>query len=329
MPPLVDSVLLQEVQLDGGALRLLYEPAGHLHVILLRNLDGKETSIAELKSCPLVVVGAGPCIIGIRWLSSQNMIINVNGQIVGSTNKEDAIPDSMVVGQVMSSKENRGDFSKENVLATTNRRHRYDSFQSIRERRDRIKAGQGYIFDALKAEILQMQDLLKLIAEGRTHNSLGLAARVRLLIGLGKPLPLLQLCAAELDEPLIVYTNNNPRGRPPIRPTKSFSINISSQADHMFQTPIDIDVWLGCTAGQIGDHVFTHKDLINKIGNTVAAHVDPDLHPYVVMLRESKSQFSEAGVKHDMLILYMCTVARVVGQLSVDLHERYCQSKPA
>jgi hypothetical protein len=59
---------------------------------------------------------------------------------------------------------------------------------------------------------------------------------------------------------------------------------------------------------------FSNKELIKEVANTIAQHVDRDIHPYVIMLRSSK--VSVGGQGGDLLASYVLRIGRVVARLA-------------
>ena len=179
------------------------------------------------------------------------------------------------------------DYSEKNKLAVLTRRDRLAGFHRIPGKKT---IDEDYNFKKLEAETLQVRDLIALIQQGAQHHVSGLGTRIRLLIAIGTPMPLLQLCAALLSEPLIVFTVPRPF-RPPIfdvlpmdKNSLGISCNISALANERLTNPIDLDVWLDTNAGNFALNKFTHKYLLSTIRNKIASHVDPHLHPYIEML---------------------------------------------
>ena len=143
-----------------------------------------------------------------------------------------------------------------------------------------------------------------MIRDGALHHGPGVAARLRLLVAQGNPLPLLQLCAADRDLPLPLYTDDNPSLSVPFSPSTYIGFNLSSRPDDICRNPIDLDTLLDLKAASIADHDFTHRQVIKLVGNTVGSHVDRDILPLVASLRSQNSQ-GRTGLETDFLLQYI------------------------
>ena len=128
------------------------------------------------------------------------------------------------------------------------------------------------MFDALRDELAQIRDLLEHYKRGEFHHAIGLSAIIRKAIAVGSPMPLVQLCAAMIDAPLIIYTRpQRPSKWPSTLPLPNGSLEISGShaPDVLHKNPVDLDVWLDFHAMQIGTKTFTNKTLLKKIGDTL------------------------------------------------------------
>lgn len=117
---------------------------------------------------------------------------------------------------------------------------------------------------------------------------------------------LLQHCAAIAGAPLIIYTNPRPSLRVPVMPAFSISHDFSAEPEPPRSNPIDLDLWLDVTAGTAAGKFFTHKEFLLAIGNTVAAHLDRDMHPFIVaaeMQRQSVASIEEMQSAHRAYVL--------------------------
>jgi hypothetical protein len=205
-------------------------------------------------------------------------------------------------------------FAAENAAEIVKRREKLADF---RPRSDRKRADVSHMASALRDEAHQLADLLTHLSNGHLHHAVGLAALLRRLIVTGTPLPLLQYCAALSDKPLIVFTSPSPRFMPRASLDGAVALNISAVPEGLNCNPIDLDVWLEMPGGKNSKRTFTHRELLAAIGNTVGAHVDPDLHPYVTMLRELRMT-ANPGSTVSGLLHYISDVASAVHPLTVD-----------
>jgi hypothetical protein len=120
---------------------------------------------------------------------------------------------------------------------------------------------------------------------------------------------LLQLCAAVVGTPLIVFTSAQPTLAPPLEPA-GLGISISGEHDQLMSNPVDVDIWLGFRAGTSNGKHFTNREIIAAIGNTRASHVARDLHPYVVTIESIRSGIS--GEQESLLVRYITRVAAAI-----------------
>jgi hypothetical protein len=160
-------------------------------------------------------------------------------------------------------------------------------------------------------------DLLKLLDGGGIHHAAGLAARLRLLVADGRPLPLLQLAAAEVDADLTVYACARPREPMSMQlaPESFVSFEVSGQPNAIYNNPIDLDAWLSLHAATANGRRYTHRETIKAIGNTAGAHIDRDIHPIVSVLRSTKSA-AIGGEEYDLVVDYVRHLAIVALGLS-------------
>jgi len=134
-------------------------------------------------------------------------------------------------------------------------------------------------------------------------------------------MPLLQVCAAMLDQPLILYTAANPTDKlqlPPEvpAPTHRLIMNGSPSPAFLYKNPIDLDVWLGLGAAQALNQSISNRELLKKIGDTVGSHRDIDIIPFVELLTHSYSEL--ASISADSFVRYI----HMAGAVSAALAEQ-------
>jgi len=170
------------------------------------------------------------------------------------------------------------DFGAENAAAIVERRRKLDAW---RTKPNRIAGGPAHLFEGVRRELAQLNDLIELVKKGRKEHFAGIAARLRLLVATGKPVPALQSAAATLDMPLTLYTVANPRLAMPEDLRKLIITGLYNEAsatpDTFARNPIDLDIWLGLTGADVGAAVLTNADLIKIVGDTMGAHFDHDI----------------------------------------------------
>ena len=188
------------------------------------------------------------------------------------------------------------------------RRKRYATFQP---KPGTHAGGLDYLFRGLREEAAQLRDLLDLVQSGKRAHVRGLAARLRLLLHREGQVPVLPAAAAAKDAALIVYTNGNPNTQTPLAPALvMIGGALSAVPTPMCPNPIDLDVWLGLTAIEIGGKKLPNEKVLVDLGNTLGSHLDLNIQPSVVSLRANSVGI--AGTLEDSLTRYITEVAGVV-----------------
>lgn len=306
--PVAAPFLVYEWSLPDGTVTLIGEPNGRLRV---RITDAQNTALIDRATCVFDLPERTVSAFAMAWSVPDDWSAFLNGVHIGSTNPNDSIPDRCTVAPRNSDLLEATDFGKENKLIVARRRDRLAGWQGVP---NRVAADSAYLMSAFKDEISQIDDLLTLIEQGAVHHAGGLAARLRAFVVTGRPLPLLQLLAASISSPLIVYTEPRPRQTVFDGAKSSASFSIWSEPKDRDTNPIDLDVWLDLPWGQIGEKAVTHREALKHIADTIGAHVDPDLHEVVVALNAGRS--AAEGVNQRVLVLYLTRVARAVVDLA-------------
>ena len=243
------SLTLLDRQLTDGSLHVSTNKTGQLRVRLLSH---DRLTDDDLLSCPLRTEIPAAVTFCIIWAPHTKLELYVNNILIGSVKSEAHLPNEYVVPP-RERQHPRYDFSKEDSAARIQRRQTLAGSLGTPPRGGRLYGGKDYMFSRLADEIEQVRDLLDLVKKGRTQHVAGLAARLRLLIVTGKPLPLLQWCAASIDDPLIVFTAHNPRAKMlPVPPPHDFlRFDGSSKPVFLLENPVDLDVWLDLDVAQM------------------------------------------------------------------------------
>lgn len=315
-PPVRDIVMLRQRLDDGGSVSLHSVKRGVLRAELAR-----ATENIELVSCPIFLLAPTVETIFVTWTWPNLEIIVGDNNIVASHRRPTEAPSEFWLAGTPRSRTGQHDFSLDNEAALKKRRDTLaGSLGGSPMKPGRERAGDEHIFQALSDELLQLRDLLDLARGGKLHHALGLSARLRLLIIKGTPLPLLQLCAATLNKPLLIYTAAQPRlPRPADVPAAAHSLNFTASATPTFllQNPIDLDVWLTLDATRHTAKPLTNWKLLKKIGDTVGAHYDVDVDLSVKALQQSIAGFS--GTEVNFFVEYVCRAAEVTTALAARL----------
>jgi hypothetical protein len=124
----------------------------------------------------------------------------VGNQIAFSTESPDQVPSEIRISGTIPN--DRRDFSKDNRDAVKKRADKLIGTQLKPHQRRR---GKDEIIELLRNERVQLNDLIAHLERGENQYVPGLARLLRLLIADNTTMPLLQLSAAHVNCPLIVY----------------------------------------------------------------------------------------------------------------------------
>jgi hypothetical protein len=299
-------MLIHVMPLENGFLNVSMETSGRLRAQLIGAGHG-----VEVISCPVQILG--PNTMSQLWVfwKYPNIDLFIRMSLIGSTDRPHEVPsDFVVIGGAPNP--NLYDFSKENARAILKRQGR---FGGSHPKPGRKRGDRAFVFSALRTELLQLRDLLNLVEQGAVHHVPGLFNQLRKLIVLGDPMPLLQLCAAVVNVPLLVYAGPRdgfPRGT--LKPTQGWIVLATAEPSPLTRNPIDLDVWLDLNAISVANQSINNRVLLRTIGNTVGSHFDIDVHPSVAMLRDSVA--TSNGKQTDLVRQYVCHVARMIIGLS-------------
>lgn len=291
-----------------GPATILAEPNGSLTVQIVT-----DEKVFEFQSCRLVFDGPTSTNVGVSWNlpDAVNMIV---GQIIVLSTEDMRL--APAEARIASGVPNDvRDFSKGNTEAAAERRRALLEWQADKKiKATRRGASPGEIFDALQKAERQLADLLKHVEQGNISHVDGLLRLLRLTIAdrTAKPLPLLQLCAALIDSPLIIFAPpiNASRALLPIAAVETLAVSISPIATDLLKNAVDLDVWLGSRAVQLEDRVLNQRELLNNIANTIAAHFDTQVRAETDLMRGWTSGI--AGVDLDFVVHYGVAVSTAV-----------------
>lgn len=291
--PPIQSGTVFEKEISDGKLILSAEPPGVLRLLVISTSGGNEYTLVNVRSCPLRMENGSAAMVLVSWRGKFGKI-RVNGTTVGTDDFFEEVPREFIPNGAPAHEpallcEN---FSVENSKQIVKRRSKFDAISS---KPTYVSGGAAHYFESLRAEINQVTDVLKLIEAGSLDHVRGLSSHLRLLVATGKPLPLLQLCAAVYGLPLLLYTSARPTLAPPASEKLGLQLSMpaSPEPRPLFFNPVDLDVWLGFRAMTIGDTVISHRVLLKRIADTLGAHVDVDILPAVFVLRTEKVALSE------------------------------------
>jgi len=294
-----------------GPATIFAEPNGSLTVQI-----ATDEEVFEFQSCQLVFGGQTSTNVGVSWKLPGSVNMIVGQTIVLSTDHGELVPAEARIATGVPN--DIRDFSKENVEALARRRVAFAGYVDDRKlKTGRRDAATGEIFDALQNAEQEIAELLKLVGEGKVHHINGVLRLLRLTIAdrTAKPLPLLQLCAATVDLPLLVFAPqiNAAKELLPIDGVETLAVPISASPTDLLRNSVDIDVWLESRAAQLDGRVLNQRELINNIANTIAAHFDIQVRAETDMLRSWKSGIT--GVDLDFVAHYAMAISAAVREI--------------
>ena len=316
------SLKLLEHPLQDGKLITTLERNGCVRVQII--VDGGAS--VETTSCPIYAFQPNAMTLIVTW-AYPHIRIFFNGHLTAATDGAEGCDTKLTeywLTAPIQSQERMLDLSNENEKAIGHRRDRLAGWAGgSRPKASRTRGGKDYAFASLRSELSLVRDHLEAIGAGKDHHIPGLAARLRMLVVAGNPLPLLQMCAAMVGAPLIVYTAAQPRLPLPKlarRPVAHIRFNISAQPTILLQNPIDLDVWLELPNSETQDGILTNRNLLKKIGDTVGSHLDLDIHRAVSDLRALSSDWGQGDA--NFLEKSLRDVAEAVAKLSEEVLAR-------
>jgi hypothetical protein len=274
----------------------------------------------SFQTCRLVFDGQTSTNVGVSWNLRRAVSMIVGKTIVLSAEESSLVPAEVHIPSEVPN--DVRDFSDQNADALIKRRDAFARYRAEKKftvgRRD---ATADEIIDALRRAQQQITELLNLVGKGEVDHVDGLLRLLRLTIAdrTAEPLPLLQLCAAMTDAPLIVFA-------PPITALKdplpmagveTVAFPISAVATDLLKNAVDLDVWLESRAAQLHGRVLRQRELINNIANTIAAHFDTQVRAETDMLRSWKSGIS--GVDLDFVLHYAVAISAAVRDIGISI----------
>jgi hypothetical protein len=302
---------------DNRILHISHTSSMTLKIVAEKIENGTIQSRMECTSCRLVVPEPAMMMLGVMWKFPNFIKITINQAVVGTTASGAIIPETFVVERGPGKDiPPASDFSSDNLLAIKKRYQRLVGYQEIP---GHARVGTEYMIEAFAAEAAQLRDLLALVSEGKSHHIIGLASLLRRLVAEGRPLPLLQHCAAAFKQPIIIYSDRMPEKELIIPEQVHFINNFRANPDHVCSNPVDIDVWLGFRAAHLGSRSFTHKALIKAIGNKVGAHIAFDLPDEIIAMRRLSIGLGLDSGGMNFLVTYVLSLADCMLSVSEDL----------
>jgi hypothetical protein len=271
----------------------------------------EEESAHQFKTCRLILSEPTATFVAVSW-RLPGTINAIVGQTIVLSTEQDVPPEARIASGVP---DDIRDFTKENAEAL---RARYDTLAGSKAQKkrkpNRREATTAELFEELHNIEREITDVLALINQGKTYHVRTLLRVLRNAITdtKDKPLPLLQLCAAIIDAPLIVYAPPISALRQPwpIPGVESVAHLVSAMPTPLAKNNVDIDVWLKSRAAQSAGALLNQRELINKLANSVGSHFDLYVPSEVDMLRSWRSDID--GADHNFLVRYAVTVTTTI-----------------
>jgi len=306
-----DDKLIHEFQMRDGRLLLWATPSCQIVVELVLEHDEYVHPGDTCWTCPIIAQPEAAFVIAVSWKDKKIHTVHLNGCICYSRDNPNLAPRSLVVRQTFGGEadKRRHDFSAENERA---RIERGKALHGLGSSPKRIDGGKKYAFDSLADEIGQLRDLIADVERGKEYHVPGIAARVRLLTH-GKPMGLLQRCAAYHERPLILYTAGNPYiGEQSAAVLKEASFHLRQSGiptpNFLCSNPIDLDVWLSLPALSVASKDYSNLDVIKEIGDTIGAHRDIAITSAIASLMRRPSLI---GSKYNDVTRYALSFGRI------------------
>jgi hypothetical protein len=316
--PLAGETLVLQQAIEDGTFALTSMPNG----IFVARLAKAGTDILQAQSCPITMDPPFIFRVATSWKLPDELTMCIAGEFVASTKADIAIREHLHIPAVDPSVFQEIDYSQKNQSAVDQRRSRLAGHQTIMGRK---RAGADYVFSDLNNTINAVSDLVGAISNGSNHHIPGLGGQIRRMIVVGDPLPSLQLAAAFIDAPLLVFTD---KVKLPIdkgseySPVRFIRENVSAVKTQNYPNPIDLDAWLDSHAAMKGGKYLTHRDILRAYGHSVGSHLDLDIHPVIEMLSETKSA-AFGGRERDAFFYYLMRISEVSLSLAKDLIRRF------
>jgi len=280
-----------------------------IRVALNRLVEGSASVQTKAISCRIHPESLKPSIFMVAWSKADGIKMELNGTPIGYSDRSKKVSARhRISATTTDSDPPRADFSAKNARAISKRAGR---FSALAPKEGTLHGGTQYLTASLRDEAAQLRSLLSLVDKGEKFHIRGISSRLRLLIVRSGQDPLLQMTAGAMKAPLIVYTCHNPKAKNTVVPAFSIdSADISAKPNLLTSNPVDLDVWLGLEAMQVGSVTIDHETLIGDIGNTIGSHLDINILPSVVALRSGSRLIGNNSL--DFLSGYVINVATVI-----------------
>jgi hypothetical protein len=290
-----------------GPVTLAADPS---RALILQITNDRITS--TFRSCRLVITEPTTTSVAVSWNLPEAANMIVGQTVVLSAEQNATVPAEAII--VSGIPNDLRDFSQQNTEALRKRFDKLAGSRGDKKLKPRRQVTAAEIFSELERVHQEIADLLLLVAQGKSHHVRGLLSALHLAIidEKHKPLPLLQLCAATINAPLIVYAPpvTDCRKPWPLPGMESLAYLISATPGALTRNAVDLDVWLASRATQADGKVLSQRELMSKVANSIGRHFDLYVPAEVDMLRDWKSGID--GVDLDFLNRYTTAVSNAV-----------------
>jgi hypothetical protein len=303
-------VLLRVQEFENYQIALIYDPTGRISAVVAPLNEA--IALAQVTSCPLILPEVPRVVLMVCWKPPNQLDLYIDGKLVGSSTKQNECVSVLDLSEITLIKD-QTNFAQQNEQE---RKRRRGTLAGMKPRLENSAGAKERHFYHLSTGMQQLSEMLSFVREGRDDYAFVISTLLRKMVSMGKPLAALQLCAAHLDEPLIVYTCPHPETPLPIKgPAGHLSLNISGDPVWPLSNPIDIDVWLKQPGAQFEATKYSHEKVLNAIGNTEGAHLSVEIEQLVQMLQTGWTSADQASLLKSDMTRYLYVVGEAVLQL--------------
>ncbi len=291
---------IQRIDFDVGTFVATATREGKICLKVIRKIDGLKI---EARTPQLNFANTKRTKIAFSWEFPSEWNLALKGLLI--SNNDQSVPENWTVQAISSGAE--CDFSAQNELAFRKRR---DTLAGWQTPPGRIAATSEEFLSALREEQQQIDDLLDFLRAGSLHHYKGLASRLRLTIADGRPLPLLQACAAIKNRRLLVYDSGHHLSEQfavgTVKEKSNSQITVPTielERHEKWPIQIDLDVWLDCRWGKVNQLDLTNRQVLKELGNLVGSHFDPGLKPIVNWM--TRATTDSRGIRATLAQIYV------------------------
>jgi hypothetical protein len=308
------AVLLWRQTRADGELVVSIEARGYFRARLIET--GSQTPLFDLVSCPIIATPRRRWVNwSLCWQTPSRMEMYADDSLIASAEHPDAAPSRFIVAL------SRGPVARPIDLALQKqnenaRKRRRDTWLGFKPGDGKIDGGRDHVRTQLRDRTDLLKEHVDGVRRGERRHTIGVAQDLRSLIVMSRPMPQLQQCAAADDRSLIVYSLPSIPFPPSLTNglVMLLELSVRRYPDSVYNTAIDLDVWLEQPAFISEAGTLTHKKLVSEIGSTIGAHGDRAILPTVITLRAQET--GAIDVETTLLEVYLTLLAEIVISLA-------------